>query len=125
MVCAADRLEPERTPMAMARACGPSLLWSGVPARAGAARSMSERARLARIIDRVSWNRSAAAAREDPEEALDVGVGGDIAVAVEVRIRRARRAAAPGEAGEEGLDIPVAAPDPVVVEVDPAAEIDR
>src|SRR5438045_4088660 len=59
---------------------------------------------------------SAGAAGQDPEERLDVGVGGGVTVAVEVGLA-AGGAAVAGEAGEEGFDVEVGAGVAVVVEV--------
>src|SRR5262245_11885716 len=69
--------------------------------------------------------RSAGAAGEDAEESLDIGVGGRVAVAVEVGVARARggRAVA-GEAGEERLDVGVGPAVAVAVEVGGAAGLD-
>src|SRR5258708_2215256 len=67
---------------------------------------------------------SAGTARQHAKEGLDVRVGGDIPVAVEVR-RVAGRAAVPGEAGEEGLDVRVRVGITVVIEVVAAVAADR
>src|SRR5262249_9219369 len=59
---------------------------------------------------------SAGSARQDSEEGLDVGIGAEVAVVVEVG-RAAGCAADAGEAGEEGLDVGVGAGVAVVVEI--------
>src|SRR5262249_34376721 len=62
----------------------------------------------------------AGAAAQDTEEGLDVAVGADVPVAVEVSAVAGCTAAA-AQAGKEGLDIGVGSDIPVVVEVGAAA----
>src|SRR5262249_40268897 len=62
---------------------------------------------------------SARPARQDPEERLDVGVGAQVAVVVEVDV--AGWAAGAREAREEGLDVRLGADVTIAVEVGAAA----
>src|SRR5438067_13827511 len=67
---------------------------------------------------------SAGPAAQHPEEALDVQVGAQVPVGVEVGGAGAGGwRAAPGEAGEEGLDVLVGAGVAVAVEVGRAARV--
>src|SRR5262245_49074721 len=68
---------------------------------------------------------SALASSQDTEEGLDVLIGADIPIAVEVGIGRARRAALAGDAGKEGFDVLVGAEIAVAVVVAAAAVVVR
>src|SRR5947208_2319185 len=70
----------------------------------------------------MGFTTSARSTSQDSEEALDIGVGADVAVAVEVGRGGARwRGAASREAGEEALNIGVGADVAVAVKVGAAA----
>ncbi len=68
------------------------------------------------VLERLRCSRSARSPRQHPEEALDVGIGADIPIPVEVG-RAAGGAAVAAEAGEERVDVGVCACVAVAVEV--------